>query len=269
MYLEQPTKSCSVSTTSSKFMSRSLFIGRWQPFHEGHKALIQVVLDEGGEVVIAVRDTPFSEGNPYSVEERMNRIKKVYENNENVEVIAIPDIKEVCYGRDVGWGIRRIRLEKQIEEISATKIRNSKKGIIWLTGNVGAGKTSIAYLLKERMNAIVLDGDELRASISTDLGFSKEDRDEHNMRVARLAKILNAQGFNVVVSVIAPFQSTRDNITELINPFWIYIKGGKVGKDMPYEEPENPDLTIDPSEESLLTSLENIIKKVGDLPDIT
>ncbi|MCR4279718.1 MAG: adenylyl-sulfate kinase [Candidatus Zambryskibacteria bacterium] len=250
-------------------MSKSLFIGRWQPFHDGHKSLIQVVLDEGGKVVIAVRDTPFSEGNPYTVEERMARIRKVYGDNENVEIIAIPDIKEVCYGRDVGWGVRRIRLEKQIEEISATKIRNSKKGIIWLTGNVGAGKTSIAYLLKEKMNAIVLDGDELRASISTDLGFSRKDRDEHNMRVARLAKILNGQGFNVVVSVIAPFQSTRDNITELINPFWIYIKGGKVGEDMPYEVPKNPDLTIDPSEESLLASLETIIKKVGDLPDIT
>lgn len=250
-------------------MSKSLFIGRWQPFHEGHKRLIQVVLDEGGKVVIAVRDTPLSEGNPYAIEDRVARIKNVYGGNENVEVIAIPDIKEVCYGRDVGWGVRRIRLEKQIEEISATKIRNSKKGIIWLTGNVGAGKTSIAYLLKERMNTIVLDGDDLRASISTDLGFSKKARDEHNIRVARLAKLLNDQGFNVVVSVIAPFQSTRDNITELINPFWIYIKGGKVGEDMPYEVPENPDLIIDPSEESLLASLETIIKKVGDLPNIT
>ena len=118
------------------------------------------------------------------------------------------------------------------------------------------------------MNAVVLDGDELRASISTDLGFSKEDRDEHNMRVARLAKVLNGQGFNVVVSVIAPFQSTRDKITELINPFWIYIKGGKIGEDMPYEVPNNPDLTIDPSEESLLASLETVIKQVGNLPSI-
>jgi cytidyltransferase-like protein len=249
-------------------MSKSLFIGRWQPFHQGHKKLIGVVLKEGGKVVIAVRDTPISEKNPYLVEERVRRIKNEYKNNADVEVISIPDIKEVCYGRDVGWGIRKIRLEKQVEEISATKIRNSKKGILWLTGNVGAGKTSLAYLLKERLNAVVLDGDELRASISVDLGFSKKDRDEHNMRVARLAKTLNSQGYNVVVSVIAPFRSTRSKITKLIKPYWIYVKGGEVGKNMPYEVPKNPDLIIDPTEESLLASLDKIIKKIGGLSEI-
>ncbi len=246
-------------------MSKSLFIGRYQPFHAGHKALIDSVLDEGGKIVIAVRDTPISENNPYSVAKRIADIKITYKNNKNVEVISIPDIKEVCYGRDVGWGIRRIRLKKEIEEISATKIRNSQKRIVWLTGNVGSGKTSLAYLLKERLNAIVLDGDELRASISTDLGFSKKDRDAHNMRVARLAKILNRQNFNVVVSVIAPFRSTRQKITKMIDPYWIYIKGGKRGKNMPYETPKNPHLIINPSKEALLGSLEKIVKEVGKL----
>ncbi len=249
-------------------MTKSLFIGRWQPFHSGHKALVDVVLREGGKIVIAVRDTPISENNPYTIKERIYRIKSIYKNNKNVEVISIPDIKEVCYGRDVGWGIRRIRLAKQVEEISATNIRNSQKGIIWLTGNVGSGKTSLAYLLKERLKAIVLDGDELRASISTGLGFSKDDRDTHNLRVARLAKILNEQGFNIVVAVIAPFQSTRDKITDLINPYWIYIKGGKTGKNMPYEIPKKPNLIIDPTEESLMESLDKIIKEIGKLPNI-
>ena len=45
-------------------MSKSLFIGRWQPFHDGHKELVESVLKEGGEIVIAVRDTPISESNP-------------------------------------------------------------------------------------------------------------------------------------------------------------------------------------------------------------
>ncbi|MBI4114846.1 MAG: adenylyl-sulfate kinase [Candidatus Niyogibacteria bacterium] len=246
-------------------MSKSLFIGRYQPFHDGHGALINSVLSEGGKVVIAVRDTPISEKNPYSVLERIATIKAKYKNNKNVEVISIPDIKEVCYGRDVGWGIRRIRLKKEIEEISATKIRNSQKRVIWFTGNVGSGKTSLAYLLKERLSAVVLDGDELRASISTDLGFSKKDRDVHNMRVARLAKVLNLQNFNVVVSVIAPFRSTRQKITEMIDPYWIYIKGGKRGKNMPYEIPKKPHLTINPSKEALLGSLEKIVKEIGNL----
>ena len=143
------------------------------------------------------------------------------------------------------------------------------KKIIWFTGNSGAGKTTLAHLLKEKLgDVVVLDGDELRSSISIDLGFSKEDRDEHNMRVARLAKLLNNQGLNVVVSVIAPFKSTRDKITELIKPYWIYVRGGKIGKDMPYEVPENPDLIIDPTEESLFTSLDKIIKKIRWLSDI-
>lgn len=244
-------------------MSKSLFIGRWQPFHKGHKALIDSVLQEGGQVLIAVRETPVSEKNPFTVAERIARIRAAYAGNEAVEVISIPDIKEVCYGRDVGWGIRRIRLSKQLEEVSATKVRNSKKGIVWLTGNVGSGKTALAYLLKERLNAIVLDGDEMRASISTGLGFSKKDREEHNLRVARLAKMLNAQGHNVVVSVIAPYCSTREKITRLIDPCWVYIKGGKKGKNMPYEAPKNPYITIDPTEESLLKSLDKIVKRVG------
>lgn len=249
-------------------MRKSLFIGRWQPFHEGHKTLIGSVLKEGGRVVIAVRDTPVSENNPYSVAERISHIQTVYKGNANVEIIRIPDIQEVCYGRHVGWGIRRIRLKKEIEGISATKIRNSQKRVVWLTGNVGSGKTSIAYLLKERLGAIVLDGDELRSSISTDLGFSKKDRDAHNMRVARLAHILNNQNFNVVVSVIAPFRSTRRKITTLINPYWIYVKSDTRVKNMPYEIPKKPDLIIDPSKEALLESLEKIIKEVGKLKSL-
>ena len=146
--------------------------------------------------------------------------------------------------------------------ITKKKPINKQWKIIWLTGNSGAGKTSLAYLLKDRLNAVVLDGDELRSSISIDLGFSKAHRDVHNMRVARLAKTLHRQYLNVIVSVIAPFHSTRIKITKLINPYWIYIKGGKIGKDMPYEAPKKPHLTIDPENESLHESLEKILTEV-------
>lgn len=227
--------------------------------------LIDTVLKEGKRVLIAVQDTPLAEKDPYSVEERIEGIKDVYRDNPNVEIISIPDIEEICYGRDVGWGIRRIRLEKQLEDISATKIRNGKKRVVWLTGNVGAGKTSLAYLLRDRLNAIVLDGDEMRVSISTDKEFSKEDRNEHNLRVARLARILNLQGHNVIVSVIAPFESTRKKITRIADPYWIHIKNTVDDPDKPYEMPKNADLTIEPTKESLLASLDKIIKGVGDL----
>lgn len=252
-------------------MSKSLFIGRWQPFHDGHKAIIDTVLAEGKPVVIGVRDTPTSEGNPFNLKERIARIKKVYKNHPRVEIMVIPDITEVCYGRTPGWTVRRVRpADQSVELISATKIRRSVKRVVWLTGNTGAGKTSLAGILKQRLNAIVLDGDEMRHSISTDMGFSKRDRHEHNMRVARLAGVLCEQGHNVVVSVIAPFQKTRDAIDALIHPYWIYVKSpNKKTAKTPYEVPKRPNLTIDPTEESLLASIEKIVKEVGNLSPIT
>lgn len=99
----------------------SLLIGRFQPLHEGHIALIQSVLDEGKNVLVALRDTPQSNDNPYSIKERMDMFYKAF--GERVRVITIPDISEVCYGRKVGWEIREIVLDQEIEKISATQIR--------------------------------------------------------------------------------------------------------------------------------------------------
>lgn len=241
----------------------SLFIGRWQPPHKGHCRLIQKVLNEGNDVLVACRVTEVNEDNPYTFKERKHLLREMLPDKNRVKIIPIPDIKEVCYGRKVGWGIRRIRLEKYLEEISASQIRGAKKHIIWLTGNVGAGKTSLAYLLKERLNnVVILDGDEMRASISLGAGFSQKDRHEHNLRVARLAKVLYTQGFNVIVSVIAPFRATRKEVTKLIDPFWIYIKSDVEDKDKPYEPPKKPDLIIDPKKEDMRVSLERIVKKL-------
>lgn len=106
-------------------MKYSLFIGRWQPFHEGHKKLIQKVLDEGKNVCIAIRDTEISKENPYTVMEREMMIVKAFPDADfRIVIIRIPDIEEVCYGRKVGWGIREIRLDEETEKISGTEIRN-------------------------------------------------------------------------------------------------------------------------------------------------
>ena len=99
----------------------SLFIGRFQPLHEGHVKLIRAVLNEGKKVCIALRDTNIDENNPYSIEERKEMFKREFGNE--VKIIVIPDIEEVVYGRKVGWGIREIRLDKETEDISATKLR--------------------------------------------------------------------------------------------------------------------------------------------------
>ena len=108
-------------------MARSLFIGRWQPFHAGHQKLIDSVLAEGKDVVIAVRDTPYSESNPYSVEERIRQIRAVYPDLSRVWIHSIPDIAEVCYGREVGYAIREIRLDAATEAISGTAIRGKDR----------------------------------------------------------------------------------------------------------------------------------------------
>ncbi len=105
-------------------MIYSLFIGRWQPFHEGHRKLIQKVLDEGRNVCVAIRDTEISEENPFTAEEREKMILRAFP---MVRVIVIPDIEEVVFGRKVGWGIREIKLDEDTESISATEIRREMK----------------------------------------------------------------------------------------------------------------------------------------------
>ncbi|NUM25255.1 MAG: adenylyl-sulfate kinase [Candidatus Buchananbacteria bacterium] len=99
----------------------SMFIGRFQPLHDGHISLIRKVLDEGKQVCVALRHTPIDEKNPYSVTERKEMFRKIF--GDTVKIIVIPDIEDICYGREVGWGIREIRLDSHIEAISATAIR--------------------------------------------------------------------------------------------------------------------------------------------------
>jgi len=76
--------------------------------------------------------------------------------------------------------------------------------IIWITGKRKSGKTTLAKELCSKMNAINLDGDEMRNSVSTEFGFSDIDRFDNNIRIAKLAKVLEKQGFDVVVSTICP-----------------------------------------------------------------
>lgn len=99
----------------------NLFIGRYQPLHKGHITLIQTVLDENKNVAIGLRDTPIDTNNPYTIEERRKMFESVFGNK--VKVFAVPDIEAICHGRNVGWKIREIRLDKDTEKISASKIR--------------------------------------------------------------------------------------------------------------------------------------------------
>ena len=126
--------------------------------------------------------------------------------------------------------------------------------ILWITGNTGAGKSTLVFAAQQHFNnqsaaamrIVVLDGDEMRATISESEDLSPEGRRSHNLRVARLAKHLADQGFLVLVSVIAPFQAVREEIQEICDPKWIYIKrSGLETEDKPYEPPQNAGLEID------------------------
>ena len=101
----------------------SLFIGRWQPIHEAHRQMFQQVLDEGGRVLIGIRDVEPDEKNPFPVNEVLNTIKNEYKDNHNVSVMVVPDISSVNFGRGVGYDIIEHIPPTEIAEISATKIR--------------------------------------------------------------------------------------------------------------------------------------------------
>ena len=106
--------------------STASMLGRYQPFHDGHKALFKEILKRTGQVIIMIRDTSGTDkSNPFN----FDTVKKNIENSlkeydGKFEIMKVPNITNVCYGRGVGWKIEKISLPKEIEKISATKIRS-------------------------------------------------------------------------------------------------------------------------------------------------
>tara|TARA_Y100001934_G_C11653735_1_gene451218 strand:- start:21 stop:362 length:342 start_codon:yes stop_codon:yes gene_type:complete len=111
-------------------MKRALFIGRWQPLHPGHKWLFNQKLEKNIPILIAVRDTPVNDSNPFSTEEVISNVEKEYQSEVDsgmVKVISIPDIESVNYGRGVGYEINEFVPPKGIGDISATELRKNLK----------------------------------------------------------------------------------------------------------------------------------------------
>ena len=107
-------------------MKYSMFKGRWQPWHNGHRWLIDQRLNEGKNVLICVREVSKDDKNPYDpleVKENVEKELKDLINAKRVKVIIIPDIESVNYGRGVGYDIIEHVPPSEIGEISATKIR--------------------------------------------------------------------------------------------------------------------------------------------------
>ena len=99
-------------------------LGRWQPWHGGHQALFEEILKKTGQVNIMVRDVKGVDDNPFDFETVKKNIEEALKNfQKRIKISLVPNITNICYGRGVGYKIEQINLSKEIQEISATKIR--------------------------------------------------------------------------------------------------------------------------------------------------
>ena len=171
--------------------------------------------------------------------------------------------------------------------------RNGHHGaVIWLTGLSGAGKSSIAMAVERRLFGsgafvYVLDGDNVRAGLSRDLGFSAKDRTENIRRIGEVAALFADAGAIVITAFISPFRADRAiaraaagaafhevyvdadlSTCESRDPKGLYkpARRGEIrdftGLTSPYEPPDDPELTIDTAHYSLESCVERLLNYV-------
>ena len=165
---------------------------------------------------------------------------------------------------------------------------------IWFTGLPSSGKSTLARLLeteikKRRKHVEVLDGDEVRLRLSKGLGFSKEDRDENIRRISYVANVITRCGSVAITCAISPYRSIRQEARNEIGNFVeVFVKcsvdecikrdvkglykkalSGEIknftGISDPYEEPENPEITVNTAVETEQESLDKIIGGLKEL----
>lgn len=170
--------------------------------------------------------------------------------------------------------------------------------VVWFTGFSGAGKSTIAQALTDKLQSQgyqleVLDGDEIRENLTKDLGFSKEDRDTNIRRIGFVAKLLARNGVIVLVPVISPYRAIREEIRSSIDNFvevfvnapisvceerdvkglYKQVRAGKIkqftGIDDPYEPPTNPEVECRTDLEEVSQSVAKILTKMETLGYIT
>ncbi|MGI8824890.1 MAG: adenylyl-sulfate kinase [Chloroflexota bacterium] len=176
-----------------------------------------------------------------------------------------------------------------------------KKGFaLWFTGLSGAGKSTIANLLVERLHTMdrpveLLDGDEIRKNLSQGLGFSKADRDANIQRIAFVAKLLSRYGVIAITAAISPYRETRDRAREEIGtehfvevfidcPLQVCeerdVKGlyarartGEIahftGISDPYEAPTHAEITLHTNRETPEESVESIVAYLAETGKLT
>ena len=185
---------------------------------------------------------------------------------------------------NVEWHHGKITKEER------AKLLNQKGATIWLTGLSGSGKSTIAVelehaLIENKHQAFILDGDNIRHGLNKNLGFSPEDRTENIRRIGEVAKLFTEANIITVAAFVSPYREDRDNVRKLLGDgefIEIYVKcslevceerdtkglykkarAGEVkdftGISAPYEEPLNPELTIDSSKLSIEESTRTIL----------
>ncbi len=103
-------------------------LGRWQPWHDGHQKLFEEIIKKTGQVNIQVRDVQGVGDNPLDYNSVKKNIENALKNFENrIKISLVPNITNICYGRGVGYKIEEIVLPKEVQEISATKIREKMR----------------------------------------------------------------------------------------------------------------------------------------------
>ena len=162
-------------------------------------------------------------------------------------------------------------VKKQFRE----KQKNQKGVVLWFTGFSGSGKTTIAneldqLLIANNNHSYILDGDIFRSGLSSDLSFTKNDREENLRRIKYVAAMFCDAGIISLVTFISPFKKDRQKARDLVgenyievfvktsletaekrDPKGLYKKARKgeiknfTGIDSPYEEPQNPEIVLD------------------------
>jgi len=170
------------------------------------------------------------------------------------------------------------------------KLNNHRSVVLWFTGLSGSGKSTLAHVLEEKLfqkgcRTFVLDGDNVRHGLNSNLDFSEAGRTENIRRISEVSKLMLESGLIVMTAFISPFNKDRDEARKLISNddfIEIYCKAsletcesrdvkglyrraraGEItnytGIDSPYEAPENPELIIDTDNQSLEGSVSTIL----------
>ena len=186
--------------------------------------------------------------------------------------------------KNIVWHDHHIRKEER------SSIKDQKSCILWFTGLSGSGKSTIANALdvalhKRGYHTFLLDGDNVRHGLCSDLGFSDDDREENIRRVGEVCKLFADAGLIVMSAFISPFTSDRRMVRKLFpagefievfmdtpletceerDPKGLYRKArsGEIkhftGIDSPYEIPSHPELRLDTSTMSVEACVETLI----------